>query len=88
MPKKAKYIFFKKPNCHLHLGELSTGGDAISRIGEGCEEKYFKFLGHHLDENMTWVHHESHVNSKLILANFALFRSKAFLPQRTLVNIY
>ena len=48
--KKKKYILFKSPNCHLHHGELSIGGDVISRIGEGCEEKSFKFLGHHLDK--------------------------------------
>ena len=39
--QKKKYIFFKKLNCHLHLRELSIGGDAISRIGESCEEKSF-----------------------------------------------
>ena len=79
---------FKSPNCHLHHGELSIGGDVISRIGEGCEEKSFTFLGHHLDENITWVHHVNHANKKLISANYALSRSKAFLPQKTLVNIY
>ena len=35
--KKTKYILFKSPNCHLHHGELSIGGDVISMIGEGCE---------------------------------------------------
>ena len=37
---------------------------------------------------MTWAHHVNHVNKKLMSANYALSRSKAFLPQKTLVNIY
>ena len=86
--KKTKYILYKNQSCHLHLGELFIGGEAISRVGESCKEKSFKFLGHHLDENLTWVHHTNHVHKKLVSANFALSRSKAFLPSRILQNIY
>ena len=86
--KKTKFILFKKQSCHLHLGELYIGGEAIDRIGENCNEKSFKFLGHHLDENLTWNHHINHVHKKLISANFALSRSKNFLPSYILKSIY
>ena len=79
---------FKRQSCHLHLGELFIGGEAISRVGEGCKEKSFKFLGHHLDENLTWNYHVNHVHKKLVSANFALSRSKAFLPPKVLKTIY
>ena len=39
-------------------------------------------------ENLSWTHHLNHVNKKLVSANFALSRSKDFLPKRILQNIY
>ena len=86
--KKTKYMVFKRQSCHLHLGQLYIDGEAISRVGESCTEKSFKFLGHHLDENLTWNYHVNHVHKKLVSANFALSRSKAFLPARVLKTIY
>ena len=41
--KKTKYIVFKRQSCHLHLGELFIGGEAISRVGENCKEKSYPF---------------------------------------------
>ena len=73
---------------HLHIGELSIGGEIIERIGEDCKERSFKFLGHHLDETLSWSHHSSHIYKKLVSANFALSRSKNFLPTNILKSIY
>ena len=57
----------------------------IPRVGEYFKEKS---LGHHLDENLSWVYHAEHVHKKLVSANFALSRSKSFLPQKVLQQIY
>ena len=86
--KKTKYILFKQKDCHFHYGDLFIGGGAISRIGENCEEKSFKFLGHHLDEHLNWSRHSDHFYKRLVSANFALSRSKGFLPTHTLNSIY
>ena len=86
--QKTKYILFKKPSSHVHLGELSIGGEAITRVGDYYKEKSLKFLGHHLDEHLTWVYHTDHVHKKLVSANFALSRSKNFLPSKNLQQIY
>ena len=86
--KKTKYILFKNKNCHFHYGELNIGGEAIERIGENCKETSFKFLGHHLDEHLSWSHHSNHVYKKLISANFAISRSKGLLPTSILKSIY
>ena len=85
---KTKYMLFKNQSCHLHIGELMIGGKTIARIGEGLKEKSFKFLGHHLDENLTWSYHMDHLHKKLVSANYALSRSKNFLPRRILKSIY
>ena len=86
--KKTKYILFKNQSSHLHLGELFIGGEVIARIGENCEDKSFKFLGHHLDETLSWSHHTNHIFKKLVSSNFALSRSKGFLPTSILKSIY
>ena len=88
MPKKTKFILFKNKTSHCHIRELFIGGETIDRIGENCKEKSFKFLGHHLDENLSWSHHLNHVYKKLVSANFALSRSKGFLPTYILKSIY
>ena len=79
---------FKQKDCNFYYGDLFIGGGAISRIGENCEEKSFKFLGHHLDEHLNWSRHSDHVYKRLVSANFALSRSKGFLPTQTLNSIY
>ena len=81
-------MLFKNKGSHLHIGDLSIEGETIERIGEDCKEKSFKFLGHHLDETLSWSHHSSHIYKKLVSANFALSRSKNFLPTNILKIIY
>ena len=86
--KKTKFILFKNQSSHVHIGDLYIGGEAIQRIGENCKKTSFKFLGHHLDESLSWSHHINHVFKKLVSANFALSRSKGFLPTNILKSIY
>ena len=61
----------------MHIGDIFIGGETISRFGETCDEKSFKFLGHHLDENLSWTNHSEHVHKKLISAFFPLVEAKA-----------
>ena len=42
----------------------------------------------HLDEQLSWTHRSNHILKKLVSANFALSRSKGFLPTKTLKSIY
>lgn len=41
-----------------------------------------------MDEYLDWTHHSEHVYKRLVSANFALSRSKGFLPSQTLKSIY
>ena len=59
--------------------KLNIGGEVVERIGSDCKKKFFKFVGHHLDEFLTWEHQINHVQSKLASSNYALACSKAFL---------
>ena len=42
-------------NINLHIGQ-----EKIERIGDSCQDKFFKFVGIHLDEHLTWAHQFVH----------------------------
>ena len=61
--------------------KLSIGEEIVERIGSNCKKKFFKFVGHHLDEFLSWDHQINHVQSKLASANYAISNVKNFLPK-------
>ena len=42
-------------NISLHIGQ-----EKIERIGDSCQDKFFKFVGIRLDEHLTWAHQFVH----------------------------
>ena len=87
---KTKYMIFKNPNLkqHVHYGVLSIGQDVISRVGHNCNETSFKFLGHHVDDKLSWTSHVNQIASKLMSANFALSQAKNLLPKSIKLSVY
>ena len=67
---------------------LKLDGKHIDRNGDKCEDISFKFVGHYLDEFITWNAHTKHVISKLASRNCAIARNKNFLPLKTRITIY
>ena len=53
-----------------------------------CKEKCFRFLGHWVDENLTWQFHLDKMQRKLISANYALSTCKYSVPLRIRKMIY
>ena len=86
--KKTKYILFRNPNTHVHFNDVLIGDNIIKRVGENCKEKSFRFLGHWVDENLSWKYHLEKLQSKLISANYALSTSKYLVPLRIRKVIY
>ena len=80
--KKTKYMMFSEKNANYDLQGMNLKLDDkfVDRVGTNCKEKYFKFVGHVLDDKLTWVGHVEHVSKKLAGANFAINSSKHFLP--------
>lgn len=87
---KTKYIVFRKKQMKIFpdIHKLQIGNENIERIGLGCEDEYFKFVGMKLDEFLTWEHHIKHVENKVSSASFALSRIKNFLPANIKKLIY
>ena len=91
--KKTKYILFRNKANKIDFNnlKLDIGGENIERIGSDCKDKFFKFVGYHLDEFLTWEHQINHVHSKLSGSNYAIASIKNFAPikiRKTLYNSF
>ena len=54
----------KSRNINFSDLKLSIDDKQIDRIGHGCREESFKFVGIHLDELLTWDSHAKVVQKK------------------------
>lgn len=88
--KKSKFAIFSPRQTRLptRLNEIHINNQSITRIGNHCEEKSMKFLGVHLDENLTWQAHIDHINKKISQSLFAIYRVKNILPTSALKSLY
>ena len=60
----------------------------MSRVGNKCDETSTKFLGIHIDENLSWKRHICQLNSKIARASFAINQVKNVLPKESLKTLY
>ena len=56
-------MLFEGKHTKTNLQGLShtIGGQMIDKVGTNCKEKYFKFVGHVLDDQFTWIGHLEHI---------------------------
>ena len=87
---KTKYILFRAKTMHVNFSNLNLkiGCETVERIGNECKTKFFKFVGHHLDEYLSWEHQINHVRGKLASGNYAIARTKNFLPKNIRLTLY
>ena len=64
---KTKFMLFSDREVNLQsLGnKLQIGNQIIEQIGNKCKEKYFRFVGHVLDDKFSWEGHVKHICKKL-----------------------
>ena len=88
--KKTKFMLFSEKNAQINLQnlQLKIGDKVVEQVGTNCKEKYFKFVGHVLDDKLTWVGHIEYICKKLASANFAVNSTKKILPQKVRKTLY
>ena len=63
--KKNKYMNFSDQNMTTSSCNLHKGSQHIDQVGTNCKEKYFKFVGHVIDDKLNWEGHVQHVTKNL-----------------------
>ena len=86
--KKTKFMVFSDQNLQLGPNILRIGDQIVDQVGTNCKQKYFRFVGHVIDDKFTWEGHVDHIAKKLASANFAINSTKNFLPLKIRKTIY
>ena len=86
--KKSKYILYKNPNTHFHVSDLLIGTSTITRVGQTCSEKYVRFLGIWIDDQLSFSGHIDKLKAKLNSALYALSTCNRIVPLKIWKTIY
>ena len=81
-------MLFTDSNYTIGDNQLRIGNQNIEQIGTNCKEKYFRFVGHVLDDKLNWDGHVEHIAKKLASANYGINSSKNFLPLQIRKTLY
>ena len=46
-------MLFSEKNLDIGINTLKISNQSIEQIGSNCKEKYFKFVGHVLDDKLS-----------------------------------
>ena len=57
-------MIFSDKNLEPGIHKLNIGNQTIEQVGTNCKEKYFKFVGHVLDDKLSWEGHIQHIAKK------------------------
>ena len=88
--KKTKFMLFTEKNLQTDVNtlQIKIGDRIVEQVGTNCKEKYFKFVGHVLDDKLSWEGHVEHLCKKLASSNYAINATKNFLPQKIRLTLY
>ena len=88
--KKTKFMLFVGQyfSENLQYPTLKIGDQSITQVGSNFSEKYFKYVGHVIDDQLNWNGHIEHITKKLASANYAINCSKNFLPLNIRKTVY
>ncbi len=88
--KKTKAILFSPQSVknREHNGLIYLNGQAVDQIRNTSNEQSFKFLGIHIDENLSWKYHIQKVCKKITSANYIINKVKNLIPSSTLKTLY
>ena len=83
-------MLFSEKNLQTDVDtlQIKIGDRIVEQVGTNCKEKYFKFVGHVLDDKLSREGHIQHIAKKLASANFGINSSKNFLPLKIRKTLY
>ena len=81
-------MVFSETTSEIGQNSLKIGDTTIEQVGSNFREKHFKFVGHVLDDKLSWEGHIEHICKKMASANFGINSSKNFLPLKIRKMLY
>jgi hypothetical protein len=85
-PKKTRFLhYFPGKNV---IPELQIMKQSIQRIGDNENENSFKYVGVHLDENLTFKEHIKYTGNKIMKVSYLINRQKKNVPRKTKKLLY
>ena len=75
-------------NRHIEHRTLRINNQTIEKLGNDKEINYFKFLGVHIDANISWKVHIDKICTNISRANYLIDKAKKFLPKSGLLTLY
>ena len=68
--------------------QLNIRSETLERVGAELPTKSFKFVGHIMDEFLSWDYHIGNVQSKIACGNYAIARTKHTFPLNIRIILY
>ena len=64
-------MLFSDKNLQIDTNNLQIkiGWKIVDQVGTNCKEQYFKFVGHVLDDKLSWEGHIEHLCKNLASSN-------------------
>ena len=77
-------MLFSEAKFNILNNNLKIGNTKIEQIGTNCNQKYFKFVGHVLDDKLSWEGHIDHISKKTCRCKFChqFFKELAALKHK------
>ena len=86
-PKKTRYLLYSPKNKE-EMKPLKLCESEIKRIWERGDEKSFKLVGVHIDENLNWKYHIQHIKKKTMQSIVLISRSRRSIPVPMKIIMY
>ncbi len=88
---KTNFIVFNDNNRENYNGKIILNNDKLERIGEKEKMKSTKFIGVHIDEDLSWKRHIDYVTKKINCNLHVITANKKIFPlqiRKTLYNAF
>ena len=85
-PSKTRYMIFNSNTNRTDL--IRIADETLERVWDSGQEKYFKLVGIHIDENLKWQHHIKKIANKIAGATYCLNKASKELSNENKKLLY
>lgn len=87
-PQKSNYIIFKSKKAEISDDKIKLGNIRLERVGEKKNNKFVKFVGIAIDENLTWKHQLLKITKAINTQLFYISKHRFLLSDDCKILLY